>query len=511
MNGAHTAGRSAGRRGLVDRWPVVLGSLLVLLVLPAEAESGRDPDRLRAAVDAVLDQGSYARAEWGVFVVSLDRGDTLVSRNADIALTPASNMKVLTSAAALHHLGADYRYTTWLLADGPVADGVVEGDLVLYGTGDPGIADRFFESRATVFEQLADDLLAAGIREIRGSVVGDGSRFVGDLRSASWEPEDMNEWFAAPSGALSYNENVVSLRVSPGEPGGPPVVGSVPDHTGLPVRNEAITVTGAARPPLALLREHPDDPVLVYGEIRAGGADVWRQMTITDPALFAAHGLTHVLRESGIVVRDAPSSITDGDRTRVGNPGIVAAGSATPTVLAIHHSPPLSTYLRAVNQRSHNLYADLILKTLGWELAGEGSFEAGGRVVRDWLIETGIPTTGLRVLDGSGLAPENRVSASTLVGVIEATSLSDEWDAFWESLPEAGDRTLNRRMRSTPAAGNLRAKTGTIRRVSSLSGMVRSADGERLAFAIIGNQLPSQFGAKRLEDRVGEALARYSR
>ncbi|HKK94327.1 MAG TPA: D-alanyl-D-alanine carboxypeptidase/D-alanyl-D-alanine-endopeptidase [Longimicrobiales bacterium] len=489
----------------------LLGALCLVLVLPAAAEPGRDPGRLRAAVDAVLDQGSYARAEWGVLVVSLDRGDTLVSRNAHTALTPASNMKVLTSAAALHHLGADYRYTTWVLADGPIVDGVVEGDLVLYGTGDPGIADRFFESRGTVFEQLAADLRAAGIREIRGSVVGDGSRFAGDLRSAAWEPEDVNEWFAAPSGALSYNENVVSVRVSPGEPGEAPIIGSIPDHSGLPVRNEGVTVTGAARPPLALLREDPDDPVLVYGEIRAGGADVWRQMTITDPALFAAHGLTHVLREEGIAVDGAPTSLVEQARTRVGSPRITVPGTDAPAVLAIHRSPPLSTYLRAVNQRSHNLYADLILKTLGWEMAGEGSFEAGARVVHDWLVDIGIPTTGLRILDGSGLAPENRVSAATLVAVIEATSESDAWDAFWESLPEAGDRTLNRRMRSTPAAGNLRAKTGTIRRVSSLSGMVRSADGERLAFAIIGNQLPSQFGAKRLEDRVGEALARYSR
>ena len=488
------------------------GAVCVTLVLPTAAEPGRDPALLRAAVDAVLDQGSYGRAEWAVLVVSLDRGDTLVARNAHTALSPASNMKVLTSAAALHHLGPDYRWTTWVLADGPVRDGVVDGDVVLYGTGDPGIADRFFESRGTVFEQLAEDLRAAGIREIRGRIVGDGSRFSGDLRADGWEADDLNEWYAAPSGALSYNENVLSMRVSPGTPGRPPIVGSIPEHSGLPVRNEALTVSGVARPPLALLREHPDEPVLVYGEIRAGGPDVWRQMTVTDPALFAAHGFTHVLREEGIVVRGDPTSIREGGTSIVGSARVLGPDEEdSPTVLALHRSPPLSTYLRAVNQRSHNLYADLLLKTLGWELEGEGSFEAGGRVVRDWLVDAGVPTTGLRVLDGSGLAPENRISAATLVGAIEATSRGPGWDAFWESLPEAGDRTLNRRMRSTPAAGNLRAKTGTINRVSSLSGMVRSADGERLAFSIIGNQLPSERGAKRLEDRVGEALARYVR
>ncbi len=490
----------------------LIGALVLALIAPSAAQPGRDPALLRAAVDAVLEQGSYARAEWAVLVVSLDRGDTLVSRNAHTALSPASNMKVLTSAAALHHLGPDYRWTTWVLADGPVRDGVLEGDLVLYGTGDPGIADRFFESRATVFEELAADLQAAGIREVQGRVVGDGSRFSGDLRSSEWEADDLNEWYAAPSGALSYNENVLSMRVSPGAPGRPPVVGSIPEHSGLRVRNEGTTVSGVARPPLAFLRDDPEEPVLVYGEIRAGGPDVWRQMTVTDPALFAAHGFTHVLRDAGIVVRGSPTSIRENSASIVGSARVLAPGeSESPTVLALHRSPPLSTYLRAVNQRSHNLYADLLLKTLGWEFEGEGSFEAGGRVVRDWLVASGVPTTGLRVVDGSGLSPGNRASAATLVGAIEATSRSDGWEAFWESLPEAGDRTLNRRMRSTPAAGNLRAKTGTINRVSSLSGMVLSADGERLAFSIIGNQLPSERGAKRLEDRVGEALARYVR
>lgn len=489
----------------------LLCALTLLVSLPGPVEPGRDPGRLRAAIDAVLSQGSYRRAEWGVLVVSLDRGDTLVARNAHTALSPASNMKVLTSAAALHYLGADYRFTTWVLADGPVVDGVLDGDLILYGTGDPGIADRFFRSRSTVFEELASELLEVGITEVRGRVVGDGSRFAGELRSASWEAADVNEWYAAPSGALSYNENVVSLRVSPGPVGGPPVVNSTPSHTGLPVRNEATTVSGIARPRLALLRDDANEPVLVYGEIRTDSPDVWRQMTIQDPALFAAHGFTHVLRDAGIVVADDPTSIREGQPSTAGDGTVFGPGLEGPTVLALHRSPPLSTYLEAVNQRSHNLYADLLLKTLGWEFEGEGSFEAGARVVRDWLIEMGAPTTGLRVLDGSGLAPENRISPATLVAAIEATSITEGWEAFVESLAEAGDRTLNGRMRGTPAAGNLRAKTGTINRVSALSGVVSSADGERLAFSIIGNQLPSEYGAKRLEDRVGEALARYSR
>jgi len=485
-------------------------ALAALLLLPGSAATTPDLDRLKREVDAALDQGSYARADWGVLVVSLDRGDTLFARSPSVPLSPASNMKVLTSAAALHYLGPDYRFTTWLLSDGPIRDGVLEGDLILYGTGDPGISDRFFPTRSTVFEALAAELQAAGIHRIQGSVIGDGSRYTGDLRSLEWEVGDLNEWFAAPSGALSYNENVVSLRIAPGLVGGPPEIGSIPDHTGLPTMNEARTVGSGSRSPLAIVRDDPEEPVRVVGDIRAGSRDVWRQMTITDPALFAAHGLTHVLRDAGVEVMGAPKSSSEAGVAPSSHGPLVAGRAPTP-VLAIHQSPPLSRYLEAVNQRSHNLYADLILKTLGFELFGEGSFEAGERAVLQYLEEIGAPTEDIRVLDGSGLAPGNRVTPGSLVSVLTSVAQSPGWDAFWESLPEAGASTMNRRMSRTRAAGNLRAKTGTISRVSSLSGFVRTADGEQLAFAIIGNRLPSQYGAKRLEDRVGEALASYRR
>lgn len=494
--------------------PVVTPLLLAtaaLLCLPSGATTAPDLERLRREVDAALDQGRYSAADWGVLVVSLERGDTLFSRSPSEPLVPASNMKVLTSAAALHYLGSDYRFTTWVLADGPVRNGVLEGDLVLYGTGDPGISDRFFPTRSSVFEALAAELLDAGIHEIRGSVVGDGSRYTGAMRSSEWEVDDLNEWYAAPSGALSYNENVVSVRVIPGVLGGPPVIGSIPDHTGLPTLNEARTVGGGTRSPLAIVRDSPDEPVRVVGDIRAGSRDVWRQMTISDPALFAAHGFTHVLRDEGIQVAGSPSANAGGTHSAVSDDPGFRLGPPAMQVLAVHRSPPLSQYLEAVNQRSHNLYADLILKTLGHEVEGEGSFEAGARAVERYLAEIGVPSEGLNILDGSGLAPGNRIAPATLVGVLEAMYGSARWEAFWTSLPEAGSRTMNRRMSSSPADGNLRAKTGTISRVSSLSGYVRTADGEQLAFSIIGNLLPSQYGAKRLEDQVGEALAAYRR
>lgn len=468
-------------------------------------------EALRREVDRILDQGRYSRATWGLIAVSLDRGDTILVREPDQPLVPASNLKLLTSAAALHHLGGDFRFQTFVLSSAPVVDGVLEGDLVLYGTGDPGISDRFHENREVPFQALADQLVEAGIREIRGRVMGDGTFLEGPLLGEGWEPGDLNEWYAAPSGGLSFNENVVSLWVRPGAVSRPPEVLTIPEHVGILVANQAETVRGRSRRPLWLLRDSPADPIRVVGEMSVGSRDIWRQMTVRDPALAAAHAFTHVLRQSGVRVSGYPGSVVRAEESLVSNRGVWHVGESVRT-LATFRSPPLSEYLKAVNQRSHNLYADLILKTLG-RLAGEaGSFAGGGEVVERFATEiVGVPEGEVEVVDGSGLSGLNRASPSALLRTFLHLEASREWTVFWESLPVAGSRQMFRRMARTPAAGNLRAKTGTMDRVSALTGMVTAANGERIVFSLVGNDLYSENGAKRLENQIGAALAEWSR
>jgi D-alanyl-D-alanine carboxypeptidase/D-alanyl-D-alanine-endopeptidase (penicillin-binding protein 4) len=425
-------------------------------------------------------------------------------------MLPASNLKLLTSAAALHTLGADYRYTTWLVTEGVLQDTVLIGDLVLYGTGDPGFSDRYHPRADAPLEALVSQLVDLGIREIRGRVYGDGTLFPGDLIAEGWEREDLNEWFTAPSGALAYNENVVAVRVAPGSPGEPPSIVTVPPHVGLVVANEARTVAGRARRPLWLLRDDPSEPIRAVGEMSSTSRDIWREMTVQDPALAAAHALTHLLRRRGIIVRGFPDAV-DGAGASPLTGRRVWGTTHGPRVLATFRSPPLGDYLSAVNQRSHNLYADLILRTLG-HLEGDGSFPGGGAAVERFVVETvGVPADQVQVVDGSGLSSLNRISPGGLVEVLRFMAASPCWDDLWESLPEAGSRALYRRMIRTPASGNLRAKTGTMARVSGLSGVVTTASGERVAFSILGNELPSETGAKRIEDRIGALLASWER
>lgn len=494
-----------------------LWSCVAVLTLAAAAPAARLSSEavvgLGEDLRSVLSSYRWRTAHWSVLVVSLDQGDTLFALDPDSSLAPASNMKLLTSAAALKELGPAFRYRTYLVTPGEVADGVLQGDLVLYGTGDPGISDRFYHSKTTVFESLADSLLAAGVTTVRGDLVGDRSFMPGPLRPEGWDARDLDDHFAAAVSALSFNENVVSIRVEAARRAGwKPIVHTIPDHAALTVVNEAETVEGRGR--LFIGRDEPLAPILLQGRIQRGGRDVWRELTVSDPAAFAVSVFRGVLSDKGITVLGDDRVVEMQTSSAVGGVAITApavAGRPRTRILATHVSPPLRDYLTVVNKQSHNLFTELIFRTMGRSREGTGSPDASARAVAAALVELGVDTAGVVQLDGSGLSAGNRVRASTFVSVLGRVAESDLWTEMWATLPEAGNRRELARMYRTPAAGNLRAKTGTIEGVSALSGVVQSRDGELLAFSILVNGTPSTGRAKRVENDIGVRLASFTR
>jgi D-alanyl-D-alanine carboxypeptidase/D-alanyl-D-alanine-endopeptidase (penicillin-binding protein 4) len=485
-------------------------SLAVSVVCSAPVDA-QDATILNGQIQAALDTYGWRDATWGVVVRSLDSGEALFELNPDVPLAPASNTKLLTTAAALHVLGPEYRFRTYVLTSGEVRDGIVHGDLVLYGTGDPGISDRFHRRRDDVLQRLVDQLEERGIHTIAGDVVADASFFTGPLRHESWDAGDLNEHFTAAISAISYNENVVSFRIIPASPGTPPQVTTVPAPSGLDVVNTASMVTEQARPRLAILRDDPLEPVRVEGRMLAGSRDVWRQMTVGVPARFAAETFRRTLEDRGLVVEGDTRIEELPARSVASSFSAPARGRRGARILARHVSGPLTDYLEVVNKESNNLFAELVFRAIGRVAEGVGSFEASARAVKRTLEGIGVDTTGLTQLDGSGLAGGNRVTAAAFVETIEAMSEGDLWPQYWASLPQAGTRRELGRMYRTAAAGNLRAKTGTIEHVSALSGLVRSADGERLAFSILVNDSRSQTRAKRVENLIGVRLASFRR
>jgi D-alanyl-D-alanine carboxypeptidase/D-alanyl-D-alanine-endopeptidase (penicillin-binding protein 4) len=479
----------------------------------AEADAVRPAARaLRDDLTRILREARLAGPGTGLLVVSLDQGDTLFAQNEATPLAPASNLKLFTTAAALHYLGPSFRFNTYLLADGAVRDGVLEGDLVLYGTGDPTLSERF-GSRA--LEEFADTLVALGIREIRGDVVGDASYFGGSGAGMGWNPDYSTATYAAPASALSFAENIAMLEIRPGPAGERPTVRVVPGGGGIEVVNQLSTAAGG-RSSVALARSGYEGPLTVRGRVSSRSGTWRRWLPVSDPPAFAAGALREALEQRGITILGAVRAVHDAAESPVNGGSLFAPGtepgSPVLQVLAVHTSPPLLEVLDVVNGKSHNFMAEQVLRTLGRMVAGDGSIEGGtaalNRFARDVL---GLKTAAFEAFDGSGLSPLNRVTAGATVRLLSFAAGAVFWQSYLGTLPQAGSPTGLRRMYRTPAEGRLWAKTGTIRQVSALSGYVRSAGGEWLAFSILTNETRSTGRAKAAEDRIGARLAAFDR
>jgi serine-type D-Ala-D-Ala carboxypeptidase/endopeptidase (penicillin-binding protein 4) len=460
---------------------------------------------LRTTLDGIVDRPG----EWSVLAVSLDRGDVLYERNPDLPLAPASNMKVFTAAAAIHYLGADYRFQTYLLTDAPIVDGVLMGDLYLYGTGDPTLGRRFAPRPAHVLEAFADTLVKLGVREIRGSVVGDGSYFQGANTGAGWSNNNLNAWYAAPAGALSVHENLVRLEIKPGErPGHRPRIEFSPGGRGIAVANTAVS-GGGGRPFVTRLAF--DGPIFVSG--RVGGTSSFA-VPVGDPTRYAAAMFRDVILSKGIVVTGDIRVIEDAAESPISARTVFAPAleeEATVRILGVHRSGPLHEMLEVVNQQSHNFYSEQIFRKVGRVAVGDGSPAGGALAIEMLLAGAGVDTAGIEIMDGSGLSTLNRVSARGFVNMLAFIAKSEMAEQFEATLPVAGQVRRFRRMGGTPAEGNLRAKTGTINNVSALSGYVTARNGETIAFSIIANNVASVANAKYVENLIGARLAAFDR
>jgi len=467
---------------------------------------------LRTDLEEIIARPRWTGDRWSVMVVSLDKGDTLFAHGAGDALAPASNMKLFTTAAALYYLGPDFRFNTFLVATGPISNGVLEGDVVIYGTGDPTFSNRFGSS-LRVFQAFADTLAALGVKEIRGDVVGDGSYFEGPGAAEGWQTSYMNASYAASAGALSYAENIATLQVKPGaQAGWRPEVTLVPGGEGIAIVNQATTVAGRGGR-IDAMRIAYDGPIVVRGSIGARAAPVVRAVPVSDPARLTAAVFREVLQRSEISVTGGVRSVQSEAESPVTGRSTFAPAldSQQPVrVLAVHTSPPLLDVLEIINKKSHNLMAEQVLRTVGRVAVGEGTVAAGYRAVQHMLEQEG-GDAALRMYDGSGLSVMNRASAQDFIELLDVMSKSPMYQTYLETLPQAGASDGLRRMYRTGAEGNLRAKTGTIDRVSALSGYVTAANGERLAFSIISNNVPSTWMAKRVEDAIGARLAEFQR
>jgi len=456
--------------------------------------SPRGVESLNSDLGAALSQHTRS-GQWGVMVVSLSRGDTLFESRPDAMMQPASTMKMYTSVLALDRFGPEHQFRTSVLREGQVgADGLLEGNLYLRGSGDPSLSPRFWGT-TNPMDSLAHLVAASGIRHIHGDVVGDASAFDPQLVPEGWLSRYLGAAYAARVSALSLNENLVWVVVQ--ADGKKAVVTLDPATTTIPVQS-TVRVVGGSRGRISAVRQK-DGSILVRGTVGASAPPQRYSLVVDDPASFATGALRAALEKAGVTV--------DGRVTLGSTP-------ANATEIGFVSSPPLGNIVAEMNRESINLFAELLFRDAAHDANPDhaGSAQLGLTSLRTLLADKiKARPQDVQVSDGSGLSVLDRVTPRSMVELLSFAHQAPWGATFHASLPLEGESgTLRHRARQTPARGNLHAKTGTTNTVASLGGYVTAKNGEILAFSFIYNG-SDRWNAKLAMDQMGATLAEFVR
>lgn len=450
---------------------------------------------LPTRMDELLAARPLARAYAGLEVMRLSDGRILYSRDAGHLFTPASNMKLFTTALALIKLGPDYRLRTQVCASAPIdAEGVLPGDLELLGGGDPSMSGRTYPytrdaSRDaytfSAIDELADQLIAHGLKRVEGSVIGDDRRYVWEPQPGPWSSEDATQEYGAPVSALILDDNTFELTLQPGPHAGDPArITLTPAFEDFVIDNRVITTDRGSRK-IEFYRSASGRELHVWGMIPRRDLGFTEALAIGDPALYAAQVLREALLQRGVEIRGEAVA-------RHGFPDDAAAehgsGGSPSIVLAERQSPPLIDLLQVVDKVSQNLHAEMLLREVAVAAGRTGSRDAGLAVMNEFLTGIGIPETEHQFTDGSGLSRSTLVSPDAIVKLLAYMNASQYRDQWLALLPIGGeDGTLRSRFAGHPEASAIHAKTGTLDHVRALSGYADTRAYGRVAFSILIN------------------------
>ena len=452
------------------------------------AASKKATAKFASRAEALLATTPTNKGEWGLLVVDAESGETLYEQNADKYFVPASNMKLFTTALALAKLGPEYHFHTTLETQGAISsEGVLRGDLILVGRGDPNLSNRKFPyelkeefdgppQKALV--ELADALVTKGVKEISGDVVGDDSYFPRERYPNGWEIDDMVWEYGAAISAIVVDDNTVALTLTPGEQPGNPVQAAVtPATPDFMVENRVTTSAADVKSDLTLTREPGSNLVVVKGTLPAKSAPRKLVLAIEEPAQHAPAVLKRLLEERGVRVAGVARARHDH-----------AEPGGDPVVLAEHASVPLGDALKLVNKISQNLHTEMLLRTVARQSGVWATPDDLMKVPADFYAAAGIEPGDVIQTDASGLSRHDLVTPRAIVTLLTFAQKQSWFGPYYASLPVAGiDGTLEDRMKNTPAAGRIHAKTGSVEHVRTLSGFAETPGGRRLIFSFLSN------------------------
>jgi serine-type D-Ala-D-Ala carboxypeptidase/endopeptidase (penicillin-binding protein 4) len=444
--------------------------------------------RFMERADKLVQAEPVDKGLWGLLVVDAVTGETLYEKNADKYFVPASNMKLLSTALALDTLGADYRFRTTIETNGTVSpEGKLSGDLILVGRGDPNLSNRKFPFETKeefagpperALAELADMVVARGVKEISGDVVGDDSYFPRERYPDGWEIDDMVWDYGAAISAIVVDDNTVTLTLTPGEKPGDAVQAEVePVEQEFVVRNQVTTVGVEEKPGLRLTREPGSSTVVLTGTLLAKSSPRKLVLAIQEPAEHAAALLEKLLVDRGVQVDGKARAQHDPDPTE-----------ATRTVLAEHLSIRLGDSVKLVNKISQNLHAEVLLRMAARQSGRWADPDDLWKFAQQFYAKVGIGPDDVVQTDGSGLSRHDLVTPRAFVKLLEYAQKQPWFADYFASLPVSGvDGTLTERMKDPAIANRIHAKTGSVAHVRTLSGFADTAGGRRLIFSFMSN------------------------
>jgi serine-type D-Ala-D-Ala carboxypeptidase/endopeptidase (penicillin-binding protein 4) len=482
-------------------------SFIIYLILFLFLHFHNSGAEINQVINEITNHPNLKYGRWSFYAVNTENGKVVADYSSDKIKYPASNLKLLTSAVALEMLGSDYVINTTIEHDGVVnSNGELTGNLFVRGEGDPTLGSSEMEGVASydsLFQVWINKLKEFGIKKITGDIIADDSHLDYMPVPGGWAWEDMGNYYAAGTSGLCINENLYYLFFKPSESigGEASILRTEPEISDLIFINHMKTGPKGSGDNGYIYAAPWQYQHQLEGTIPAGVEEFSIKGALPDPAKFAAEYFKKICIQNGIEISGTAKTIREHSKNHQNR-----------KELFVHQSPPLKDIIYRLNKKSVNLYAEQLLKILGKRFNGQGTYEAGLAVIKNWLNENNISSEDLFLLDGSGLTRSNGVTTKFLVELLMLMTTKSTYNDFYHSLPIAGDSTdiggIKKLCIGTNAAKNLRAKTGGHNRVQSYSGYVYNQSGELICFSMIANDFKGTASTiRKLHEKIMIELA----